>query len=128
MRRNFRFNNTEYETNSRKNAAPKTSKDKKVKEGELEQEIVEQNVETNLDEEKVIEHSEDKYIDHSEEYSKGLEIWQNETFSSLPAKLPGPLAFIDEDVLLLIILFILLQSPIKDFSLLLIIFLLILNK
>ena len=128
MRRNFRFTSNEYETSSKKNTVPKASQETEEKEGELEQEIVNEKLEADVEEEKAIEYGADEYMDYFKGSSKELTSLHKEIYSIQPAKLSGPLGYIDEDVLLFIILIILLQSPRKDFSLILIILLLIINK
>lgn len=55
-------------------------------------------------------------------------ILQDEIFSVLPAKLPGSLRIIDEDTILLITLVILIQSPKRDISLILVLLLLLMNN
>lgn len=110
MRKNFRFTGNDYEP-AAKAMQEIAGKNIKEKDSGHEQEMVKEKLEVNVQDEEAIEYAADEPID----------------YSTLPAKLPGPLRVIDEDVLLFIILIILLQSPRKDFSLILIILLLIIN-
>jgi len=128
LRRNFRFDRG-YQANKVKEAPPKTE-DNNLQDDGFGESDAEAEASVDILEEDIHEHEEAKQegIDSTEEHSDNEAFESEEQFSFLPAKLPGPLGFIDEDTLLLIVLVILLQSPRRDFSLILILLVLFINK
>jgi len=138
----FRFTN-EYEINSRQDIAPEATEeneDNMERENELEQEVVNEDFEANFNEDLEVNFEEEfsngpgEHVDYSKEFAS----WNNEIFSTMPVDVEPPqlseskpskfLGFISEDMLLLGILVILLQSPKKDMGLISMICMLMFDK